>query len=227
MILLVSLLLVGIWCSGALAEYQVEQAFGLQGDWIPRATLGEEVTLTEQQRLDFANLVADDGLYRLRIREGSGPYVMTAVKACELHKSGFKEDIRIFSNPSGGFGGVDYRAVVGPLAATRDCKTLPLPSPIQIQTHIQSSKAADAQSIPSQAVAPHPPPGLHMLKEFQANDKGKKEEKSFFVKYVSVAVPCLAVLLLLHFDVLPLLPVVHHYSHGILDAYKRATTRRG
>lgn len=154
----------------------------------PSATL-PPVELSEAHRLQ--DLIAKDGLYLIRVStdDKSTNHVVAAISACHLRLSSFREEMTLHVEGDGLIVGLDYKAPVGPLASTRDCTKMPVPESSQLFTNIKVVRAASAHSVPLQAVANSPPPGLMNLKENIATQDPKTGNQSFLVKYWYVFIP--------------------------------------
>ncbi|CAM9124873.1 unnamed protein product [Discosporangium mesarthrocarpum] len=156
----------------------------------PKATLpNQELTANDLSR--FHDLLIADGLYQIKLSSNDGQYtseIFTAVPACDLRLAGFREEITLHVDPQGAVIGLDYKAPVGPLASTKDCKKLKMPESMHIHSSVKVVRAAEAQGIPVQVTAPTPPPGLGHLKEKTEHNPGQGSQ-SMLVKYWYIFLP--------------------------------------
>lgn len=99
----------------------VTKADGKQGLIIPAKN-----GINSEGLADFKKLLDSNGLYTIRMRSASGsenaPYVIASIPACELQKSGFKEDLNVFLDKSNNLVGVSYSSPSGPMQRSCDSK---------------------------------------------------------------------------------------------------------
>ncbi|CAM9136509.1 unnamed protein product [Choristocarpus tenellus] len=156
----------------------------------PKASLSTP-GFTSIETSEFKDLIAVNGLYRIKFSSSDGnptDDVVTSVPACDLRLAGFREEMVLHVDNDGAIIGVDYKAPIGPLASTKDCKKLAMPDAAQVLSTVKVVHAADAQSIPVQVYAPYPPPGLGHLKENAEQKKGAGNQ-SLVVKYWYIFLP--------------------------------------
>merc|ERR1712196_628640 len=89
----------------------------------------------------------------------TSPYVLAALRICDLVKSGFKEEIKLLLDSSGAVLSLEYRAPAGVFSAKREC-TNPksLPSTVTFSSAVIHMLPTPAQQIPIQPPSSPPPP---------------------------------------------------------------------
>eukprot|EP01035_Chromulina_nebulosa_P019148 gene19148-24987_t len=89
-------------------------------------------------------------------RNNSSNYVLSSIPACELQKSGFKEDITIHLDDSEKFIiGLSYSSPM--MAMARPCNPNKVQSPQVIHTKLKIGEKTAAQLIPLNVLGPRPP----------------------------------------------------------------------
>lgn len=106
----------------------------------------------------FKTLLRQNDLYRIRTRSLPGsstaPYVMAALPACELQKSGFKEDLTIFVGPNRNVVGFSYSSPV--IALSRSCDADKVSVPTMLLSRIKVTEGETSMVVPIQAQGPKP-----------------------------------------------------------------------
>jgi len=115
--------------------------------------------ITDDMADDFKELLRTGGHYKLRMRSSSeknAPYVQTAMPACNLQKSGFKEDIALFvsADESLTIRGTSYNSPVIGLA--RPCDPNTLKTPAMFLTRIKMGENQKTLEVPLQASGSKP-----------------------------------------------------------------------
>jgi len=158
----------------------------------------------------FKNLLRQNDIYRIRTRavpgNSSSSYVSAALHACELQKSGFKEDLSIFLGANRNIVGLSYSSPV--IALSRSCDAEKLVSPTMLMTRIKASEGETSMTVPVLAQGPKP----HTLAMVDVGaflddnlkmhgEKGQQAQgnQSFLRRYVSsLSAASLPILLPLH-----------------------------
>lgn len=213
-------------------SFAFEHSFGLDLPFEPRGTLdlvpisgtrstlalSDDLTLSPGQRDAFAALLAADGLYRTRVRSRLGgggdgdEWVVASMRACDLVKAGFKEELKVLldahpSHPA--VASLDYRAPQTHLSRAKDCRAAgALPDTVRF-----SSSATAVSATPGQTLAVSPtdgaaanggaPPGVPpaMVQRAAANGKDgapgaqPPQNKSFLMKYWYIILPAMILLM--------------------------------
>ena len=106
----------------------------------------------------FKSLLRTNDLYRIRFRSlvanASSPYVSAALPACELQKSGFKEDISVYLGQNKNVVGLSYSSPV--IALSRSCDPEKLAVPTVLLSRLKVSQGESSMSVPMQAQGPKP-----------------------------------------------------------------------
>jgi hypothetical protein len=106
----------------------------------------------------FKTLLRQNDLYRIRTRSLPGsstaPYVMAALPACELQKSGFKEDLTVFVGPNRNVVGFSYSSPV--IALSRSCDADKVNVPTMLLSRIKVTEGETSMVVPIQAQGPKP-----------------------------------------------------------------------
>lgn len=106
----------------------------------------------------FKNLLRTNELYRIRFRSldanASSPYVSAALPACDLQKSGFKEDISVYLGQNRNVVGLSYSSPV--IALSRSCDPEKLAVPAVLLSRLKVSQGESSMSVPMQAQGPKP-----------------------------------------------------------------------
>ena len=106
----------------------------------------------------FKALLRQNDLYRIRTRSLQGkidsPYVMAALPACELQKSGFKEDLTVYIGPNRNIVGFSYSSPV--IALSRSCDADKLSVPTIFLSRIKVTEGETSMVVPIQAQGPKP-----------------------------------------------------------------------
>lgn len=101
----------------------------------------------------FKSLLNNNGYYRIRVKSLSS-YITSAIPACELQKSGFKEDIIIHMDKNDNVVSLVYSSPVA--ALSKQCDSLKIKSSISLLTKLRVADVINAHSIPLQAIGPKP-----------------------------------------------------------------------
>ena len=104
----------------------------------------------------FKSLLNNNGYYRIRVKSSlsSSPYITAAIPACELQKSGFKEDIAIHMDNSNNIVSLVYSSPVA--ALSKPCDSLKVKSPTILLSKLRIADPVNAQTVPLQAIGPKP-----------------------------------------------------------------------
>lgn len=147
----------------------------------------------------FKALLDSNDLYRIRMRSSAtdktSPYVSAALPACDLQKSGFKEDISLHLDVAGDIVGLVYLSRTGSSAIERACDSARVPQNLQLQTRVKALAQAIAQSVPVIVQGPKPP----YLKNVNLGDGDTEKpvkQQSFLMRYWYIIVPVAAFMLL-------------------------------
>jgi len=107
---------------------------------------------------NFKELLKNNGLYRIRLLSKaenlSSPYIYAAIPACELQKSGFKEEITLHLDKNDGVISVEYSSPVTALA--RPCDPSKVAESVTFQTKLKVADRLFVQSLPLNIVASVP-----------------------------------------------------------------------
>ena len=149
----------------------------------------------------FKRLLKDNAFYRIRTRalpgNSSSAYVSAALHACELQKSGFKEDLSVFLGPNRNVVGFSYSSPV--IALSRSCDPDKLVVPTMLLTRLKVSEGEPSMVVPILAQGPKPQTlamvdlGPFMDENLRMHgDKGQQAQgnQSFLRRYVSLARLC-------------------------------------
>lgn len=146
--------------------------------------------VAEADLVKFKGLLQSNGLYRIRVHSNPGnnssPFVMAALPACELQRSGFKEEIIIHFDEFENIISLEYSSPV--IALPRPCDAKKITAEIKFQTKVKVAETQIAQAVPL-----HPPgqrpPYLGDVKLDTEDEKAKPQQKSFFAQYWHFIVP--------------------------------------
>ena len=165
---------------------------------VNEAELNGECELNEEDLERIRQLVRADGLYRVKLEVGNGrPPLLAAVRACDLVRNGFRDELSLLVDDTEGVLGLDYRAPVGPLSATKNCRSMAraLRAPVRVTTAVKIVRAADAQVIPVQ-VQGSPPPGMEGIRAPGMEEAdAKPTQKSFFARYWYIILPVMVMMM--------------------------------
>jgi hypothetical protein len=118
----------------------------------------------EEAIIGFKNLLRNNDFYMIRTlslaSNSSSPYVIASLPACELQKSGFKEDLSVFLGPNRNVVGFSYASPV--IALSRSCDPEKLASPTMLLTRLKVSEGEPSMVVPLLAQGPKPHT-LHMV----------------------------------------------------------------
>lgn len=154
-------------------------------------------------------LVATNGLYRIRVRSSatneSAPFVMSALRICELVESSFKDDLKLLLDAEGSLISVEYRApksVTSQLGMKRDCHGEgAIPATVKFMSRASLVPSTPAQQIPLQPPPIlKPPPGMQAVSAGPGGkpvpgQEGQQPQQSFLRKYWYIILP-IAVMML-------------------------------
>lgn len=119
----------------------------------------ERNTLSADSSDGFKNLLRTNDLYRIRFRSlatnESSPYVSAALPACDLQRSGFKEDISVYMGQNQNVVGLSYSSPV--IALSRSCDPEKLAVPTMLLSRLKVSQGEASMAVPLQAQGPKPP----------------------------------------------------------------------
>ena len=158
----------------------------------------ERNSLTAESIGGFKELLRTNDLYRIRFRslESSKLYVTAALPACELQKSGFKEDISVFLGPNQNVVGLSYSSPV--IAFSRSCDHEKLAVPTLLLSRIKVSEGESSMAIPMQAQGPKPHALMaldlgpfmddNLKMHGEAGPGGSQQNQSFLRKYWYIVV---------------------------------------
>jgi len=154
----------------------------------------------EASTTGFRDLIKKNDMYRIRVRanssDASSSYVSTAIPACELQKSGFKEDLSIYLSVNHDVVGLAYSSPV--IALPRPCDESKILLPTVFHSRIKIADGEAAMVIPMQAQGPKPQImgsvdlGPYMDENGKMHgEKGQKaaEQQSFLRRYWYLVVP--------------------------------------
>mmetsp|Transcript_14868 Transcript_14868/g.22360 ORF Transcript_14868/g.22360 Transcript_14868/m.22360 type:complete len:236 (+) Transcript_14868:106-813(+) len=148
----------------------------------------------------FKSLLKSNGLFTIKINSdgfnSSSPAVSASIRACDLQKSGFKEDISLHVDRDFNVVGIHYTSPVTALPRPCDPKKVPDNTPLAFYSKIKVIEAAPAQSIPIQAQGPRPP----YLQNVKLGVEDVAEQKpaanqSFLFKYWYIVLPLVLITL--------------------------------
>ncbi|KAJ1456535.1 hypothetical protein M885DRAFT_517312 [Pelagophyceae sp. CCMP2097] len=168
-----------------------------------------EVVLDGADGEAFQALILNGGFYRVRARaDGEGArWVVAAVRACELQRAAFAEELALQLDASGNVVGLSFGGLQRTPKACSEAKALPL----TFATTATAALDAVAQVIPVQTAVAKPPPGVgHAIRALggerpEGDDsipEDEKPNKSFLMRYWHIIVP-VALLLLTSKDAPP------------------------
>ena len=103
-------------------------------------------------------LLQNNSFYKIRVKSNQknekSPYITAAIPACELQKSGFKEDIVIYMDKNENIISLVYSSPVA--ALSKPCDATKVKSPTNLLSKIRIADPVNAQSVPLQAIGPKP-----------------------------------------------------------------------
>jgi len=159
--------------------------------------LDEKLTLTDQERESVRELIETNGLYQVRLRSSasnsSSPYVLAALRICDLVKSGFKEEIKLLLDSTGAVLSLEYRAPAGVFSAKRECSNPnSLPSTVAFSSAVAHLLPTPAQQISIQPPNTPPPPGMQGVKATNPDGtpmQGEQKQPGILRKYWYIILP--------------------------------------
>eukprot|EP01041_Mallomonas_annulata_P007947 gene7947-16275_t len=152
------------------------------------------VSLSDLQ--DFKALLKENGLYRIRMHskpgDDSSPFIYAAIPACELQKSGFREEITVHFDKNDSIIGLEYSSPV--IALPRPCDPEKVTAPVIFQTTVKVADKQFAQSIPLNVIGTRP---AHMqnIKIGTEDEKPNAQSQSFLAKYWYLILPIAVIVL--------------------------------
>lgn len=157
----------------------------------PRA----EDSVMKEEIEAFKALLASNDLYMLKIHSqgdnSSSVAVRSAIPACELQKSNFKEDIALHFDRVGNIVGMHYTSPV--VALSRHCnpKKIANDMGINFQTKIHVVEPVTAQVIPAKEKGPRPPTlaNVKLNVDDVAENSKPEANQSFLRKYWYIVLP--------------------------------------
>lgn len=143
----------------------------------------------------YKDLLLQNGAYLIRVNSqignSSSPYVMASIPACELQKSGFKEDVILNLDQTNSYViGISYSSPI--IALSRPCDPKKISSPQLFHTRIKIAEKVLAQIIPLQILAPRPPYLANMKLGLEDEEKAggaNPQNQSFLVRYWYLVLP--------------------------------------
>eukprot|EP00617_Octactis_speculum_P015688 CAMPEP_0185745644 /NCGR_PEP_ID=MMETSP1174-20130828/4046_1 /TAXON_ID=35687 /ORGANISM="Dictyocha speculum, Strain CCMP1381" /LENGTH=313 /DNA_ID=CAMNT_0028419801 /DNA_START=14 /DNA_END=955 /DNA_ORIENTATION=+ len=170
----------------------------------------ERLELTYEERHALADMQEIDGFYRIRMRSCTSPtcpYVMAAIRVCELIRSDFKEELKLLLDGNGNILSLEYHAPASkrsPLSATPKpfkCSAVTLSERILFTSYASLMLSTPAQLIPLQPpAAQSPPPGMPGIPGMMGGPGGGKDGKpqspqGILRKYWYIVVPLVLILI--------------------------------
>ena len=185
---------------------------------IGRVRFDKEVTLTGAEREQFMSLLTQNSFYRIRIKSDSDMHVMAAIRACDLVKSGFKEELKIMvgsSTPVVTSGennsselskpfplSIDYRTPASQFKkdCTKEAAKYAALDVIKFQSAATIVRSMPGQAIPLVPSEGRPPPGLPpaLMRTVPEGEGGKanpQQNQSFMRKYWYIILPLMLMLM--------------------------------
>mmetsp|Transcript_5696 Transcript_5696/g.5894 ORF Transcript_5696/g.5894 Transcript_5696/m.5894 type:complete len:273 (+) Transcript_5696:226-1044(+) len=150
--------------------------------------------ISESHVESFKTLLSSNGLYRIRFlsksTNESSPLIYAAIPACELQKSGFKDEITLYLDKYDDIISMDYSAPV--TALPRPCDPSKITGSIQFQTKVKVADRLFAQSIPLNAMGPVPEDMKKSnvkIESLATGEQDQQKNKSFLFKYWYIILP--------------------------------------
>ena len=151
---------------------------------------GNNAITTAEDLDSFKKLLANNALYRIRVVtksvDGSVSRTATAsVPACELQKSGFKEDLVLQLDNNDHIMGLSYSSPE--MTISRSCDPSKITTPVTLSTRVKLAEPDIAQIIPIQVFGPKPITMQNINFDAATDPTAAKAEahQPFLVKYVS------------------------------------------
>ena len=151
---------------------------------------GNNAITTVDDLESFKKLLADNALYRIRVvtKSVDGLVSNTAtasVPACELQKSGFKEDLVLHLDNNDHIMGLSYSSPE--MTISRSCDPSKITTPVTLSTRVKLAESDIAQIIPIQVFGPKPITMQNINFDAATDPTAAKAEahQPFLVKYVS------------------------------------------
>lgn len=137
----------------------------------------------------FRSLLAGkvgQGLYRIRTRSdptnSSSPYIMASVPACELQKSGYKEDVLLHLDSKYHIVSLSYTSPALSISGRR-CNPEAFKSAQPFATKIRIGEKTTAQSVPLQATGPKPQIYGNVNLGTEVDPQAAQKPKTFFGRW--------------------------------------------
>mmetsp|Transcript_11133 Transcript_11133/g.15340 ORF Transcript_11133/g.15340 Transcript_11133/m.15340 type:complete len:243 (-) Transcript_11133:97-825(-) len=138
---------------------------------------------------DFKNLLNTNDLYQIKIQSSTGEQtssVLSSLPACELQKSGFKEDLLIYVDNTKNVTGVSYSTPA--MALSRKCDSSKIKDTINFQSRIKLGEETVTQTLPVQPQGPKPMYLNDVKLEALDDSKTNPPPQSFLQKYWYIVV---------------------------------------
>ena len=123
-----------------------------------------EFVLSTDDRERFLGLLKTNALYRMRMLSRadntSSPHIVSAIPACQLQKSGFKEELTLHLDLSDGIIAANYFSRIHS-AIARPCDPNRVPATLKMTPRVRIADPTVAQSVPVIAMG-HVPPTLQV-----------------------------------------------------------------
>jgi hypothetical protein len=199
------------------SAFAVEHSLGPDGSFVHRNSLkfsvgsdfsanvtrvpSDKPMFGEEEIENLKKLLAADGIYRIRVHsipgDDTSPYVTSAIPACDLQKTGFKEELIFHLSVGDNVVGMSYSsAKTGHSAIARACNPTKVPSNLKIQTRYTVAEQGQGQTVPLIITGPKPPTLAHVnFNDGVDTAKPPAAEQSFLRKYWYVILPLVALTL--------------------------------
>lgn len=165
-----------------------------EGKYIVSEAEGNVITAESIE--GFKQLLRTNELYKIRTRSlpgnSSSQWVVSALPACYIQRSGFKEDITVFVGIRRNVVGFSYSSPV--IALSRPCDAEAILAPITLLTRLKVTEGETSMVVPMQAQGPKPQilQGVDLGAYYDENmkmhgEKGPQAQgnQSFLRRYVS------------------------------------------
>lgn len=151
----------------------------------------------------FKHMLEENALYRIRVvtrtADGTSKTVSASIPACELQKSGFKDDLTLHLDNNDQIIGLSYSSPE--IILSRSCDPSLITGPVPLQTRVKLAEPDVAQVIPIQVFGPKPQTMATIYFDAQTDPTVQTKEQQqanqpFLTRYWYLIVPTCVYLIL-------------------------------
>eukprot|EP01031_Cornospumella_fuschlensis_P029091 gene29091-35111_t len=155
-------------------------------------------TVREEDVASFKSLLSKNDLYLIKVRmEGGDDETMASLPACDLMRSGFKEDIQVYLNSEAtSLSAISYSSP--PIPIPNPCEPARIKDQVSFQTRIRMGEETKVPPLPLQLGGPRPPYLKDVRLGLEEEKKGAQAQANqpFLYKYWYVVLGLVLYLLL-------------------------------